>query len=86
MVVLFVKSVKGYFWGIVFILSMYSLITAKNEAMPYILFFFGAMAFVVGITELKEKRKTIAVYLFLYLLLFFLFSLILLMLFTNGAA
>ncbi len=53
------------FGGIVFSLSVYSLITGDNQVMPYIMFFFGAMALVAGISELKEKRKTTAVISFL---------------------
>ena len=63
--VLLVKSDEGYFWGIVFSLSMYSLITDKNQLIPHILFFFGAMVLVIGISELKEKRKTNAIISFL---------------------
>ncbi|MCK1999714.1 YczI family protein [Psychrobacillus psychrodurans] len=51
--------------GIVFSLSVYSFITGENQVMPYIMFFFGALALVAGISELKEKRKTTAVISFL---------------------
>ncbi|MER2171013.1 MAG: YczI family protein [Psychrobacillus psychrodurans] len=59
------KVMMAIFGGIVFSLSVYSLITGENHVMPYIMFFFGVMALVAGISELKEKRKTTAVISFL---------------------
>ena len=51
---------------IVVALSSYALITGiLGGIVPFVLFFFGLMLLVTGITELLEKRKATAIILFL---------------------
>lgn len=44
--------------------SSYSLITGEFVTLPYIQILLAAMLLFLGINELKEKRKTVAVFLF----------------------
>lgn len=56
---------KVIFAVITFSLAVYLFITVKDQVIPYMLFSFGAMVLVTGISELKEKRKTNAIISFL---------------------
>ncbi|MEO4053963.1 YczI family protein [Solibacillus sp. CAU 1738] len=46
-------------------LGVYALITDKFQVMPLMLFSLGAMMLLTGISELKEKRMTMAIISFL---------------------
>ncbi len=46
---------------IVLVLAGYSLISGNHETMPYMMFFMGALFFVMGIVEIKESRKTMGI-------------------------
>jgi len=46
-------------------LALYGEITDNYELMPYMMVFLGAMLLVMGISELKVKRKTNAIISFL---------------------
>lgn len=46
-------------------LGAYALITDNFQVMPFMLFSLGAMMLVTGISELQEKRKTMAIISFL---------------------
>ncbi|NEU32105.1 DUF3953 domain-containing protein [bacterium LRH843] len=44
---------------IVFVLAGYGSITESSAESPYMMFFMGAMLLVMGISEIKMKRKRI---------------------------
>ena len=50
---------------IVFGLAIYSIITQNFVYMPYMLLFLGASVLIMGVFELKAKRKTSAIISFL---------------------
>ena len=49
---------------IVAAVSGYSLITGEYVTLPYVQILLGVMLLILGINQLKEKRKTIALFLF----------------------
>ncbi|MFC0562564.1 YczI family protein [Halalkalibacter alkalisediminis] len=51
------KILRIIFAIIVLILGGYGSITGNYEAMPYMMFFLGAMLFVMGVSEIKMERK-----------------------------
>ncbi len=46
---------------IVLVLSVYAMVTDNQELSPYMLFFLGLMMLVMGISEIRAKRKSYAI-------------------------
>ena len=46
---------------IVLVLSVYAMVTDNHELSPYMLFFLGLMMLVMGISEIRAKRKSYAI-------------------------
>lgn len=44
--------------------SSYSLITGEDVTVPYVQILLGVMLLILGINQLKEKRKAVAIFLF----------------------
>ncbi|PIC88199.1 hypothetical protein CSV72_03400 [Sporosarcina sp. P20a] len=44
--------------------SSYSLLTGENVTMPYVQILLGVMLVLLGFSQLKEKRKGLAIFLF----------------------
>ncbi|PID15032.1 hypothetical protein CSV63_09580 [Sporosarcina sp. P34] len=49
---------------IVAVVSSYSLLTGENITLPYMQILLGVMLLLIGINQLKEKRKRLAILLF----------------------
>ena len=60
--------------GIVFGLAIYSIITQNAVYMPYMLLLLGVSVLIMGVLELKAKRKTSAIISFFAVAFLFLLS------------